>query len=433
MLAVIGLVAATSASAQVLGQIGPNLGLPLPPVAQQVLNDTDRLVNTSLAELRSLRLQELIRTNPRVIDTDDRGAPVVRGEVLAISPTPESLAIARQAGFEMLRETRLDELGVQLVVLATPDGQSAKRAIRRLRRLDPNGQYDFNHIYTGSAAGRAAPTAVQPQSGPPVRPAASSAIRIGLIDSGVAHHPALAANKIEQKGFAAANPVPQYHGTAIASLLAGSGTAFHGVTPGATLYVADVYGGLPTGGSADIIARAMAWMAKERVPVINISLVGPPNALLEAGVRSLVTRGHVLVAAVGNDGPSAKPLYPAAYTGVIGVTAVDPRNRVLLEAVRGPQVDFAAPGSDMAAASDTGGFVTVRGTSFAAPVVAAYLAQRLSAPDPAAAQQAVVALKTEAVDLGSKGFDRTYGHGLIGGGYRIAPRTVQASPLPISR
>ena len=60
--------------------------------------------------------------------------------------------------------------------------------------------------------------------------------------------------------------------------------------------------------------------------MINVSLVGPRNALLERVVASLVSRGHLIVAAVGNDGPAAPPLYPAAYDGVVGVTAVDQRS-----------------------------------------------------------------------------------------------------------
>ena len=42
--------------------------------------------------------------------------------------------------------------------------------------------------------------------------------------------------------------------------------------------------------------RALAWMARERVAVVNISLVGPQNRLLEQGVAALVKRGHLLVA-----------------------------------------------------------------------------------------------------------------------------------------
>jgi subtilisin family serine protease len=189
--------------------------------------------------------------------------------------------------------------------------------------------------------------------------------------------------------------------------------------------VADVYGSGPSGGSAESVVRGLAWLAGRKTPVINISLVGPPNSALEAAVKALQARGHVLVAAVGNDGPAAPPLYPAAYPGVIAVTGVDARNRVLPEAGRGTHVDFAAPGSDMAAAGQSG-FTVVRGTSFAAPVVAGLLARRLRAPDPAAAKAADEALSREATDVGARGADRIYGRGLVGADLRVAPATVGA-------
>ena len=80
------------------------------------------------------------------------------------------------------------------------------------------------------------------------------------------------------------NPVPSVHGTAVASLLAGSAAAFQGAAPRAELFAADVYCGLPTGGAVEAVAAALGWMAKERVPVMNVSLVGPRNALLERAI-----------------------------------------------------------------------------------------------------------------------------------------------------
>ena len=56
---------------------------------------------------------------------------------------------------------------------------------------------------------------------------------------------------------------------------------------------------------------------------------------------------------------------------MVGVGAVDGRSRLLPEGARGPQVMFVAPGADMAAAaSGTRAFAPVRGTSFAAPIMA---------------------------------------------------------------
>ncbi|HEV2286244.1 MAG TPA: S8 family serine peptidase, partial [Steroidobacteraceae bacterium] len=219
--------------------------------------------------------------------------------------------------------------------------------------------------------------------------------------------------------------VPAAHGTAVASLLIGHGGAFRGAAPGGELYAADVFCGLPTGGSVEAVVEAFAWLVDERVAVINVSLVGPPNRMLESIVRSIVARGYLVVAAVGNDGPAAPPLYPAAWPGVIGVTGIDARGRVLPEAERGPQVKFAAPGADMAAAGTPHGYVLVRGTSFAAPIVAALLAPGLAQPDPAAAARAIRALAGRAQHAGNGDPDAVYGYGVVGAELRPPPALVR--------
>jgi subtilisin family serine protease len=144
------------------------------------------------------------------------------------------------------------------------------------------------------------------------------------------------------------------------------------------------------------------------VPVINISLVGPDNPVLARAVAALVARGHVIVAAVGNDGPAAPPLYPASYPGVIGVSGVDAKLRALPEAASGPQVDFVASGLDGE------GRHALRGTSFAAPIVARLAASRVQAPSPGADAQMQAALAAQARDLGAPGRDPRYGDGLLG-------------------
>jgi subtilisin family serine protease len=147
---------------------------------------------------------------------------------------------------------------------------------------------------------------------------------------------------------------------------------------------------------------------------VNISLVGAKSVLLTGLVRAMTQRGFLLVAAVGNDGPTAPPLFPAAYPDVVGVTGVDAKRRVLPEACRGEQVDFAAWGAEFSAAAIGGGYEELRGTSFATPIVAALLALSLQAPDPAAAQAAVSGLAATAIDIGNNGVDPSYGKGLVG-------------------
>lgn len=410
------------------GGVPGGIGLPVDP----------RLPSTSeglpdihpVTDLRKLHLRELIRQNRDRIDVDGDGAPVVRGELLAVSPNAQSITRATAAGFTVVREETIAGADVRLVTLAIPRGLNARQAIKQLRRADPGGAYDYNHIYSSAGEEIPATPASDCQSPPPYfsGPGGGGGRRIGLVDTGVdAGHPALGGARVEQRGFAPGGVRPKAHGTATASLMVGRAGPFRGAAPGTALLVADVYGDGPTGGSAEALTRGLGWLASNNVSVVNVSLVGPPNAALAAVIANLTARGVIVVAAVGNDGPAARPLFPASYQGVIAVTGVDGRDRVLPEAGRALHLDFAAPGADMAAAGPGGRFVAVRGTSFAAPIVAGRLAALRSAPGPAGARAALDALSRTARDLGPAGFDRYYGRGLVGADLRTPPQAVNAT------
>jgi subtilisin family serine protease len=414
-----------SASAQL-----PPVQLPPVQLPGKVLPETARALGGSLraiADARALRAQRLFDDHRADLDRSTGGDLVVRAEVIAIDISDAALANAIKARFSVLRTREFAELGVKVTVLRTPEGWNAARGLKRLRKLDPEGEYDYNHIYfdVGEVAGAAA----SPAATPAARTDSGVGHRVGLIDGGVeATHEALRTNTIHQFGCDG-NPVPSVHGTAVASLIAGSAAEFQGAAPRAELFAADVYCGLPTGGAVEAVASALGWMAKERVPVVNISLVGPRNVLLERAVGALVGRGHLIVAAVGNDGPAAPPLYPAAYKGVIGVTAVDERHRVLLEACRGRHLALAAPGADLPAAdaTDATGYKEVRGTSFAAPLVAGLLARLVDAPDPSASANALATLTARAQDLGPRGRDDIYGAGLVAADLPTTARSAAAA------
>ena len=370
-----------------------------------------------------MRVAELLRAHRNELETDPQGNAIVRSQLLAIAPSAEALDAAAAEGFSVLRAQELAGLDVRVVTLQVPGHMRIARALQRLRALDPVGQYDFDHVYVESG-GPAAPQANgQPENagtmGPLAATGAERAVRVGLIDGGVdAAHPALKSGEVVQWGCDGRS-FPTPHGTAVASLLVGNSTVFRGAAPGARLYTADVYCDAATGGNAATIAQAFAWMAHQQVPVINVSLVGPSNKLLERVVNAVLARGHIVVAAVGNDGPAAAPLYPASYGGVIGVTGVDARRRVLLEAGRGPQVYVAAPGADLNAATLGDQYEWVRGTSYAAPLVAGLLALSLPLPDVVRARDAVQRLAADAVDLGPRGYDPIYGHGLVAESLRV--------------
>jgi len=407
------LLAATLPAAAQLGGLPRLPTLPTLPDVNRPLRQVEReLAPPDLRELRRRTVDELLRRDRARFERDPAGEPVMRGELTWFAPAAGALDAARAAGFTPLRERVLEGMDTRVVVLRAPAGMSTAEAVQRLRAIAPDAAVDFNHVYTGSGAVGAA----SPEAAVPAAHANGAGAKVGLIDSAPdLRHPALRGAQVRVRGC---DKPPGAHGTAVASLLVGDDGRFRGVLPRATLYAADIQCG---DGAVDALADALGWMAKERVPVINISLVGPANRTLEQVVRLLAARGHVIVAAVGNDGPAAPPLYPAAYAQVVGVTGVDARQRVLPEALQGSQVVFAAPGADIAVAAG-GRYSAARGTSFAAPLVAGMIAAALREPDVAAAERAIGGLVRQSVDLGAPGRDPVFGHGLVGAALRTALR-----------
>lgn len=383
---------------------GVDQALRLPGQALRDMQElADPLTDATLRPVidRARESRRLLRRHPDLLDRDPAGDLVMKQRVLAIEPSADALARSTGAGFIEVERRHLKELGIQVVVLRAPARLDARAAIALLRELDPAGNYEYDHLYLRSAA--ASPSVAE--SAARKAPTGALPVRVGLLDGGVdSTHPALKRTRIQAWGCDGRR-VPDAHGTAVASLLMADS--------GGTLYAADLWCGQPVGGASTGLAQALAWMAREKVVVINVSLVGPDNALLRRAVNVLVERGHVLVAAVGNDGPAALPLYPAAYPGVIGVTAIDRRERPLPEAGRGQQVDFAAAGSQLRAAAPKGGWVTVRGTSFAAPRVAHLAASHVGELLPGNADVAVRALGRHARDAGAPGRDDIFGLGVI--------------------
>ena len=132
--------------------------------------------------------------------------------------------------------------------------------------------------------------------------------------------------------------------------------------------------------------------------------------MLHHGVRELTKAGIVVVAAAGNEGPSAPPGYPAAYEEVIAVTAVDRNLAAYRYANRGDHIDLAAPGVDVWTALPDRREGPQTGTSFAVPYVTAVVAVAHGAAglrpdaDPLAAKaRALAELRKGIKNLGGAG------------------------------
>ena len=412
----------------------PGLGSTLSPITRNpVLQQVQPLVDGVLApvDLATARLDgvaERARAHRRELARDPRGELIVRAELLAQPSSPAAREALLAAGFRPLRDAALDGLDDVLLVLKAPSGMDLADALARARAIDPDGAYDFHHVYgsSGSVGASAAPAASAGElaGARPVN-VNDSVLQLGLIDSGVdVRHPALRRAVVRTHGCPDGSH-PAAHGTAVASLMVGEADAFRSALPRATLYAGDAYCDEPTGGSVEAIARELAWMARMHVAVVNISLVGPPNQILQRLVARAIGQGMLLVAAVGNDGPAAPPLYPASWPGVVGVGAVDGQLRLLPEGARGPQVMFVAPGADMAAAAaGTHAFVPVRGTSFAAPLVAGLLARDYQQPRQQGGGAAIASLASMAHDLPKPAPRDGIGRGLVAQDLRTAPDTV---------
>ena len=248
-----------------------------------------------------------------------------------------------------------------------------------------------------------------------------ASLRIGIVDSTVdATHSALSSATISARDFAdrgqAADPA---HGTMIASIIAGvEPNAYRGIAPGSQIFAANIFFTKADGtmvANVESMILALNWLVGEGVGVINMSLSGPPNRLLERAITRARVEGAIIVAAVGNAGPAAAPLYPAAYDSVVAVTAVGSDYQIYRRAVRGEHIDFAAPGVDIYAARSTGGYDLQSGTSLAAPFVTIALAEVAWQHRDRQWDEILDDLKQGAIDLGAAGFDPVFGHGLIRG------------------
>jgi serine protease len=129
-------------------------------------------------------------------------------------------------------------------------------------------------------------------------------------------------------------------------------------------------------GSTASVAEGIRFAADNGAQVINLSLGGPiKSRILEDAVEHAIGKGVVVVAAAGNSGRSVG--WPAAYPGVVAVSATDDKDQIAWFSSRGPEVAIGAPGVAVTQQTVCNGgkdrceiFGTFNGTSMASPHVA---------------------------------------------------------------
>lgn len=332
---------------------------------------------------------------------------------------PGEVGLLKQLDARILEQSQLPELGLEMVRFRVPEALDSRAALGRVLPSDLISRLDRNHIYSPQVDTFQPPAPVSP----PQESLCQEALKIGMVDTALsADHPGFAQANIVERNFlsgslsgGASSGLPRAHGTAVAGLLVGTIDARPARLPEATLYNASVFysrNQYAQGATMAHLVKGLNWLVEEDVGVINMSLTGPDNRILALAITRLTERGLVVVAAAGNEGPAAQPLYPAAYPQVIAVTAVDSERRIYRWANRGQHIDFAAPGVSVLTTRSGGDFGRESGTSMAAPAVTAHVACAL-ANESGSAEAVILRLAKQAEDLGDSGRDPVFGYGLL--------------------
>jgi hypothetical protein len=355
---------------------------------------------------------------------------IASGQLLVVDQPVTALAVARSLGFTVLEQRRLPALDLDVVRLRLPAGMTPRTGRALLLQRQPGAVVDYDDLYVPEGTFSLPPTDYPRRliAWGVAAPTCGAGLKLGIIDTEVdSTLPALAAAHLRHQSFGGRPGVDSGHGTAIAAILVGGGS---GLLPGATLLTAQIFGRDAAGDTvADAVAFAAAldWLVRERTAVVNLSLAGHDNRLVAAAVQRAAARGTILVAAAGNDGPSAPPAYPAAYPEVLAVAAVDSRGNPDPAGNRGDYIAFAAPGVQVWTPSAEGGQFNT-GSSFAAPFVTAAAGALLLDGSPADRKRITAQLAADAVDLGPPGRDPVFGWGLVHARPSCATATAAATP-----
>jgi len=215
-------------------------------------------------------------------------------------------------------------------------------------------------------------------------------VRIAVIDSGIdGDHPDLAGRVALNRDYTGAGGGDRSldtHGLAVAGVIAaveGNGIGIVGVAPEASVlalracWQTPVAG--PAGGAAQThcntftLAQAIVQAIAERADILNLSLSGPPDPLLERLLRRAIAMGKVVVAAVPEEDGEGRS-FPATLPGVLPVASAEVR----AEAGAAVVAPLQAPGRNVLTLRPHGRYDFENGSSMATAAVSGVVALMLS-------------------------------------------------------
>jgi len=255
-------------------------------------------------------------------------------------------------------------------------------------------------------------------------------VTVAVIDTGVSQVPDLAGTALlEGVSFVRGEPTAadgNGHGTHVAGTIAqttNNGVGVAGLAPGATILPLKALSASGSG-RTEWVAAAIDEAGDQGAQIINLSLGGPPSAVIANAVEKAQARGILVVAAAGNTGRKGVGS-PASLPGVVAVSATGPTDARAPYSSWGPEVVLSAPGGDKTkkgggilqdtvsrGSKDGHAFQEFQGTSMATPHVAGAAAVIWSATG-GGAEHVKSVLTDASVDLGDPGRDPVFGHGRL--------------------
>ena len=276
-------------------------------------------------------------------------------------------------GLTPVTVAHIDLLDADVRLFRLRPGSSVAATIRALRgqklvaEAEPNFAFELQddpHPAESKPDKAAPPEAKAPDRATPVQYAVAALhldeahrvsggenIRVAIIDSGIDEtNPDLKDAVVERFDAIGGTFAAQAHGTAMAGAIVAHQTLV-GVAPKARLIAIRAFAGAASRGTGSgfNVLRGLDFAAAHAARIVNMSFAGPRDLLVGQALAAARKRGIVAIAAAGNAGPSAKPLYPGAEDGVIAVTATDAAGKPFAQANRGAYVAVAAPGVDIIA------------------------------------------------------------------------------------
>jgi len=242
-------------------------------------------------------------------------------ELIAVSvDIDQSKQLAKvMSGYQAraIRRKNMKALGMVLTTFRLPPSAKVREILEQLRNSNPEIWIDANHFYYPSAKANLNKKAIKKNKrtnlfntiGLVNNHQCTTKIKIGILDGPVEQNvESLTNQSIKQKQMFSRGkkPASASHGTAIASLLVGSPEFpdLSGVISHAELAVAVVMQENPEDkkkffSTTESLILGLNWLVEQQVNVINLSLGGPRNALLEVALMKVLELDIGVVAAAG--------------------------------------------------------------------------------------------------------------------------------------